>query len=117
MKISARELLRLYSELIGKTEHHFEIAQYVVQYLDTSPNIEKSIRIEITVPPLYLLAPKKAIAKRSSMRIQQRLPPTSVASRQQKRLGGWYDGDGQLAEEPSRKISTDLPIGYRVHSH
>ena len=105
----------IFLELIGKTEHHFEIAQHVVQYLDTSPNIEKSIRIEITVPISLPPGAKKGHCKSVIDGIQQKLAQNFGGFTTTEAMGGWYDGDDKLVEEPSRKISTDLPIGYWVH--
>ena len=105
----------IFLELIGKTEHHFEIAQHVVQYLDTSPNIEKSICVEITVPISLPPGAKKGHCKTVIDEIQQKLAQNFGGFTTTEATGGWYDGDDKLVEEPSRKISTELPIGFWVY--
>ncbi len=105
----------IFLELIGETEHHFEIAQHVVQYLDTSPNIEKSIRVEVTVPISLPPGAKKGHCKTVIDDIQQKLAQNFGGFTTTEATGGWYDNDDKLVEEPSRKISTDLPIAYWVY--
>lgn len=105
----------IFLELIGKTEHHFGIAQHVVKYLDMSPDIEKSIRVEITVPISLPPGAKKGHCKTVIDEVQQRLAQNFGGFTTTEATGGWYDSNGQLVEEPSRKISTDLPIGSWVH--
>lgn len=105
----------IFLELIGNTEHHFKIAQRVVQYLDSTPEIEKTIKVEITVPISLPPNTKKGHCKSVIDEVQQKLAQNFGGFTTTKATGGWYDGNDTLVEEPSRKITANLPIGAWVH--
>ena len=52
----------IFLEIIGENNGHFEIAQQVAKYLDSEPDIEKSISIEVTIPISLPPVPRMDIA-------------------------------------------------------
>jgi len=105
----------IFLRLIGKPDSHFEIAQKVALYLDSKPEIEKTIKLEITVPISLPPNTKNGFCKSIIDEVQGKLAQNFGGYTRIKAVGGWYDENKKLVEEPSRIIKADLQISAWVY--
>ncbi len=105
----------IFLRLIGKPNSHFEIAQKVARYLDSKPELEKTIKLEITVPISLPPNTKNGFCKSIIDEVQEKLAQNFGGYTRIKAVGGWYDENKKLIEEPSRIIRADLQISAWVY--
>ena len=105
----------IFLRLIGKPDSHFEIAQKVAQYLDSKPELEKTITLEITVPISLPPNTKNGFCKSIIDEIQEKLAQNFGGYTRIEAVGGWYDENKNLVEEPSRIIRAGLQISAWVY--